>query len=113
MYCDTDIQMMIQYKVRLGGCGGKVERKRGAMSSKTKTVLGLLLFGGTMFALPYGLRAMNTHTNEKERLTGSQRQRGMYMNAGSSDGGKDPDWDPVTSTWKGKRYSGKSGTSSG
>ena len=96
--------MMIQYKVRLGGCGGKVERKRGAMSSKTKTVLGLLLFGGTMFALPY---------NEKERLTGSQRQRGMYMNAGSSDGGKDPDWDPVTSTWKGKRYSGKSGTSSG
>jgi len=34
-------------------------------------------------------------------LTGSQRQRGMYMNAGSSDAGVDPDWDPVERKWKG------------
>lgn len=35
------------------------------------------------------------------QLTGSQRQRGMYMNAGSSDAGIDPDWDPVERKWKG------------
>ena len=43
-----------------------------------------------------------------DRTVGSQRQRGMYMNSGSSDGGIDPDWDPVEKKWKGKRFSSKS-----
>lgn len=34
-------------------------------------------------------------------LSGSQRQRGMYLNAGSSDAGIDPDWDPIERKWKG------------
>jgi hypothetical protein len=34
-------------------------------------------------------------------LTGSQRQRGMYMNAGSHDAGLDPDWDARQNKWTG------------
>lgn len=38
--------------------------------------------------------------NTKEKLTPSQRQRGMYYNQGQ-DVGIDPDWDPKTHTWNG------------
>ena len=40
-----------------------------------KTVVGLLLFGGAMFSLPYHLRSLNTHTSEKELLTGTYLRR--------------------------------------
>jgi hypothetical protein len=43
---------------------------------------GCVLFGGTMFALPSILRVIVPHQVQREKLTGSQRQRGMYMNAG-------------------------------
>lgn len=35
-----------------------------------------------MFALPSILRVIVPHQVQREKLTGSQRQRGMYMNAG-------------------------------
>jgi hypothetical protein len=40
-------------------------------------------------------------TSKESPLTGSQRQRGMYMNAGSRDAGVDPDWDFKERRWKG------------
>jgi hypothetical protein len=40
-------------------------------------------------------------TNSDQPLTGSQVQRGAYMNTGSKDAGRDPDWDPKTRQWKG------------
>jgi hypothetical protein len=40
-------------------------------------------------------------TNSDQPLTGSQIQRGAYMNTGSRDAGRDPDWDPKTRQWKG------------
>lgn len=43
---------------------------------------GCVLFGGTMFALPSILRVVVPHQVQRDKLTGSQRQRGMYMNAG-------------------------------
>jgi hypothetical protein len=39
--------------------------------------------------------------NREGPLTASQRQRGMYMQAGVQDIGRDPDWDPVENRWKG------------
>lgn len=35
-----------------------------------------------MFALPSILRVIVPHQVQRDKLTGSQRQRGMYMNAG-------------------------------
>ncbi len=38
----------------------------------------------------------------RDKLTGSQRQRGMYMNAGAVDVGIDPNWDPLRKQHKDK-----------
>ena len=43
---------------------------------------GCIVFGGTMFSLPGVLRYVMPHQVHRDQLTGSQRQRGMYMNAG-------------------------------
>ena len=66
--------------------------------------LGVLI---TSFAsLPYLIRTNQTETTiEKEKLTASQRQRGMYMNSGATDAGPDPNYDTKTGTWHGKRNS--------
>ena len=45
---------------------------------------GCILFGGTMFSLPGLLRFVIPHQVQRDKLTGSQRQRGMYMNAGKT-----------------------------
>jgi len=59
------------------------------------------LFAGTMFSIPAILRYGMPHQVQREKLTGSQRQRGMYMNAGSQDVGVDPDWDIKNARWTG------------
>jgi hypothetical protein len=85
----------------------------------------MLAFG--MFSLPYFLRTNSVATSvlfvtcslalnhsicvilqenlvhKEGKLSGSSRQRGMFMNAGSIDVGRDPDWDPVTNTYKGRK----------
>ena len=53
-----------------------------------------ILFGGFTFSLPYLIKSKTPNiVSEGKVLTGSQRMRGMYMNAGSSDAGPDPDWE--------------------
>lgn len=54
-----------------------------------------------MLTLLLCLRCQNSLMYKDGKLTGSQRQRGMYIGAGSEDIGRDPDWDPETNTWKG------------
>jgi len=71
-------------------------------------VIGIcLLTMGSMYAIPYVLRQSMPNTQRKDgMLTGSQRQRGMFLNANSIDVGPDPDWNLKTGKWEGKRNSG-------
>eukprot|EP01038_Epipyxis_sp_PR26KG_P005481 gene5481-7589_t len=59
------------------------------------------LFGLTMFSIPYIVRSNWQHTESREKISGSMRQRGLYMNTGAHDAGIDPDWDRTTRKWKG------------
>mmetsp|Transcript_4382 Transcript_4382/g.8888 ORF Transcript_4382/g.8888 Transcript_4382/m.8888 type:complete len:86 (+) Transcript_4382:120-377(+) len=61
-----------------------------------------VLGGGLMFSIPYFIQSRTQPLERKDgKLTGTQRQRGLYMNAGNQDAGIDPDWDPVTRRWTG------------
>ena len=62
---------------------------------KALTLVGVVTLAGTMFAVPMWIRnRMGGSLTEKEgELTGSQVQRGQFMNSGSRDVGRDPDWD--------------------
>eukprot|EP01036_Dinobryon_divergens_P022998 gene22998-31307_t len=57
--------------------------------------------GAVMFSVPYYMRQTTEPLDKRTRMSGSQRQRGLYFNAGSQDAGPDPDWDPVTNTYTG------------
>jgi hypothetical protein len=65
--------------------------------------LGVLI--GTMFVGPsLYVKAKGRSLVERQGpLTGSQVQRGPYLNSGSRDAGVDPDWDMTTRTWRGHR----------
>jgi len=79
------------------------------MSQHRKTLLGLVGLVCITGSIPYITRKSQTQTLvEKERLTGSQRQRGMNLMGGTQDGGADPNWDVKTGTYKAHRK--KSGT---
>ena len=70
--------------------------------SHAGVVGGLIIFAGSMFALPLFVRDRTPALDSSEKpLTGSQRMRGVFINAGSKDVGADPDWDPVTKTYLG------------
>ena len=73
---------------------------RPSKSSNLIVAGGVFAVAASFFALPAILRATIPHQQNREKLTGSQRQRGMYMNAGAVDAGIDPDWDPATQTRK-------------
>ena len=74
------------------------------MSQHTKTVLGLVGLVCLTGSIPYMTRKSQTETlGEKEKLTGSQRQRGMNLMGGTQDGGRDPNWDVKTGTYKAYR----------
>ena len=36
-------------------------------------------------------------------LQGQNVMRGAYINTGSKDVGRDPDWDPATNSWRGRK----------
>ena len=68
-----------------------------------------VLFGcftlmGLMYSIPYILRKNSDNKNSSNKaLSGSQRQRGMYLNAGPQDVGPDPNWDFKTQSYKGSK----------
>jgi hypothetical protein len=72
------------------------------MGANGKVAMGLLGFGLCMALVPLAIRKMTPAIDAQGKpLTGTQRQRGMYFNYGSTDVGPDVDWDPVTKQWKG------------
>ena len=69
---------------------------------------GITIFALAMGAYPfYEVQKHKAEANslsEKEgALSGSQIQRGQYINTGSQDIGRDPDWDFKEHKWRGKR----------
>ncbi len=71
------------------------------MSQNSKTVLGLIVMMSAMGSIPYITRVSQEKTFvEKEKLTGSQRQRGMNLMAGTHDAGIEPNWDSKTGTYR-------------
>ena len=58
-----------------------------------------------MMSVPLVIRQMQPQpmVAKDEALTGSQVQRGPFMNSGSKDAGRDPDWNLETRTWEGRR----------
>ena len=72
------------------------------MASHGKTVFGLVAFIGMMGSIPYVTRTGKDSLMEKEKLSGSERQRGMNLMAGQHDAGPDPNYDvrlSYTYTW--------------
>mmetsp|Transcript_14340 Transcript_14340/g.40820 ORF Transcript_14340/g.40820 Transcript_14340/m.40820 type:complete len:170 (-) Transcript_14340:161-670(-) len=68
--------------------------------SSAKIVLGCLTVLGGMAAIPYIATArIQNLTDRDDPLTPSQVQRGAFMNSGSKDAGRDPNWD-----WKNGKY---------
>ncbi|CAM9452724.1 unnamed protein product [Discosporangium mesarthrocarpum] len=63
----------------------------------------ILGFSGAMASVPFVVRkrAKKSLYDSEEGLTGTQIQRGPFMNTGSKDVGRDEDWDLETRTWKG------------
>ncbi|RYG49073.1 hypothetical protein EON67_07005 [archaeon] len=83
-------------------------RARAALRSTLRTALrrraGLFVMAGSFALAPFYLRYRNQGNNltlSDKPLTGSQIMRGAYMNTGSKDVGRDPDWDAATGRYMG------------
>ncbi len=68
--------------------------------------IGALVAGGGFmaYAIPFVIVQMKKSQNTMSvegPLSSSQIRRGVYLNTGSKDIGRDPDWDLVTKTYKG------------
>ena len=72
-----------------------------------------LAVGGVVAAFAFGMSlypmfAVRRHQEgglqqRDDSLSGSQIQRGQYLNTGSTDIGRDPDWDFQNNEWRGRR----------
>lgn len=65
-------------------------------------LVGIVAFFGSF---PFFAKKSNPDKNltwQAEPLGGNAQTRGAFMNYGSKDVGKDPDWDPVTRTYHGR-----------
>lgn len=79
-----------------GGSGGGSSTGGG---SKGITLLGLCAFTTATASIPYFVFKWFEPLNERdEPLTHAQIRRGAFMNSGSRDIGKDPNWDFTTGT---------------
>lgn len=76
----------------------------GSASSTSKSSTTILLactaFVGCAATLPYwATKSIGNLTDRDEALTAAQVRRGAFLNSGSKDAGKDPNWD-----WKNGKY---------
>eukprot|EP00980_Cylindrotheca_fusiformis_P021805 scaffold8642_cov105-Cylindrotheca_fusiformis.AAC.1 len=68
--------------------------------SSTKVLLGCTAFVFFAGSLPYwATQTIGNLSDKEEALTAAQVRRGAFMNSGSKDAGKDPNWD-----WKKGTY---------
>ena len=74
------------------------------MSARGKyaTLAGMLSIIGVMGMLPMWIKwkIAEPLSSADKSLTGSQIQRGQFMNTGSKDVGRDPDWDAKHAIYK-------------
>lgn len=85
---------------RGGGGGAPTNNGDKNKKSSTKILLGCTAFVAFAGSLPYWATQTIGNLSEKEEaLTAAQVRRGAFMNSGSRDAGKDPNWD-----WKNGRY---------
>lgn len=69
-------------------------------NSSTKVILGCTVFVAFAGSLPYwATQTIGNLTEKEEALSAAQVRRGAFMNSGSKDAGKDPNWD-----WKNGTY---------
>ena len=84
---------------RRGGGGGQ-NNTANTKKSSTKILAGCTAFVAFAGSLPYWATQTIGNLSEKEEaLTAAQVRRGAFMNSGSRDAGKDPNWD-----WKNGKY---------
>lgn len=70
------------------------------MSGSTKVLIGCTAFVAFAGSLPYwATQTISNLSDREEALSAAQIRRGAFMNSGSKDAGKDPNWD-----WKNGRY---------
>ena len=70
------------------------------VSANMKTAFVLFGLMGAMATVPLITRTTSENLMDKEKLSGSQRQRGMNLMAGQQDAGADPNWDSKTGTYQ-------------
>ena len=85
-------------------------RPRPPPRSNVPLVLGLVTFTGVMAAVPLLLQKRHQRLTggvslvETDRgLAAAEVRRGTYLNTGSRDAGRDPDWDLKNNLYKGKK----------
>ncbi|CAJ1953598.1 unnamed protein product [Cylindrotheca closterium] len=78
----------------------KTSKNNSKSSSSTKVLLGCTAFVAFAGSLPYwATKTIGNLTEKEEALSAAQVRRGAFMNSGSRDAGKDPNWD-----WKNGKY---------
>lgn len=62
-------------------------------------------FAGVGMAVPFVIRRLQKERliDKEAPLSGSQTQRGVFLNTGSKDVGRDPEWDKTTGMYRGKQ----------
>ena len=96
-----------KYREAVPPSGEGVVRRRCSllkMSARGKyaTLAGMLSIIGVMGMLPMWIKSKIAEplSSADKELTGSQIQRGQFMNTGSKDVGRDPDWDAKHAVYK-------------
>mmetsp|Transcript_20134 Transcript_20134/g.36325 ORF Transcript_20134/g.36325 Transcript_20134/m.36325 type:complete len:88 (-) Transcript_20134:76-339(-) len=81
-------------------------RHAAAMAQRNKTT-GLIVGGCVVMValVPVAIRQLQTDRmiDSDDPLTGSQVQRGPFLNTGSKDVGRDPEWDLKQGKYMGKQ----------
>ena len=81
-----------------GGGGGSSGSERSARARRW--MVGCVGFVGCAATLPlYATQKIGSLTDRDDPLTAAQVRRGAFMNSGSRDAGKDPNWDLKTGTY--------------
>jgi hypothetical protein len=78
----------------------KKQAPKQTKNNNTKMLLGCTAFVGCAASIPYwATQTIGNLTDRDDALTPAQVRRGAFLNTGSRDAGKDPNWD-----WKSGTY---------
>ena len=81
--------------------------RRAALRTRNLRVGGVVAacaFGMSLYPMLAAQKARESGLQHRDGgLSGSQIQRGQFLNSGSNDIGRDPDWDFQKNEWRGRR----------